>query len=120
MHCAWPLRRARHTHRGSALPYRQGGPSGRDFPTRLLAVVAATAVLLTTAPAPAPAADAPAAGPRTAGASALTGVDAMTATVFEEGQSSFSGLGIRARLHDARLLENVERSEEHTSALQSH
>ena len=80
----------------------------RDFPTRLLAVVAATAVLFTTVPGPAHAATAPAAGTRPAGGYGFTGVDAMTATVFQEGQSSFSGLGIRARLHDARLLENVE------------
>ena len=41
-------------------------------------------------------------------ADGLTGIDAMTATVFQEGQSSFSGLAIRARLHDSRFLENVE------------
>ena len=41
-------------------------------------------------------------------ARAFTGIDAMTATVFQEGQSSFSGLGIRGRFHDARLLDNVE------------
>jgi hypothetical protein len=80
----------------------------RDFSTRLLAVVAATAVLITTVPGLAHAADAPAAGTRPASGYGLTGVDAMTATVFQEGQSSFSGLGIRARLHDARLLDNVE------------
>ena len=68
---------------------------------RLLAVVAATAVMFATAPGPARGAAAPASG-------GLTGIDAMTATVFQEGQSSFSGLGIRARLHDARLLDNVE------------
>src|SRR5258706_4066978 len=32
----------------------------------------------------------------------------MTSTVFQEGQSSFSGLAIRGRLHDERLLDNVE------------
>ncbi len=34
-------------------------------------------------------------------------VEGMTSTVFEEGQSSFSGLGLRARVHDARLLPNL-------------
>lgn len=41
-------------------------------------------------------------------ASGLTGVDVMTATVFQEDQSSFSGLGIRGRFGDSRLLDNVE------------
>ena len=38
----------------------------------------------------------------------LTGVDVMTATVFQEDQSSFSGLGIRGRFGDSRLLDNIE------------
>lgn len=38
----------------------------------------------------------------------LTGVDVMTATVFQQGQSSFSGLGLRFRISDSRLLESVE------------
>jgi hypothetical protein len=41
-------------------------------------------------------------------AGGLTGVDVMTATVFQEDQSSFSGLGIRGRFSDSRLLDNVE------------
>ncbi len=41
-------------------------------------------------------------------AGGLTGLDIMTSTVFQEGQSSFSGLAIRGRLHDERLLDNVE------------
>ena len=41
-------------------------------------------------------------------ANGLTGLDVMTATVFQEGQSSFSGLAIRGRMHDSRLLDNVE------------
>lgn len=61
---------------------------------RLLAACAVGAVLIAAAPARA--------------ADGLTGIDAMTATVFQEGQSSFSGLAIRARLHDSRFLENVE------------
>jgi len=44
----------------------------------------------------------------TAHAAELTGVDAMTSTVLQEKQSSFSGLGIRARLHSAQLVPNVE------------
>ena len=41
-------------------------------------------------------------------AGGLTGIDAMTATVFQEEQSSFSGLAIRFRLSDPRLMENIE------------
>lgn len=68
---------------------------------RLLAVVAATAVMFTTAPGPAQGAGAAAKG-------GLAGIDAMTSTVFQKDQSSFSGLGIRALLKSARLLDNVE------------
>ena len=41
-------------------------------------------------------------------AGGLSGLDAMTATVFQEGQSSFSGLGLRFRLQDPRLMESIE------------
>ena len=64
-------------------------------PTALsLAALAAAALLISAAPA------------RAAGG--LIGLDAMTATVFQEHQSSFSGLGIRGRFHDTRFLDNVE------------
>lgn len=59
-----------------------------------LAALAATALLALAAPA------------RAGGG--LTGIDAMTATVFQQGQSSFSGLAIRARLQDPRLLDVIE------------
>ncbi len=38
----------------------------------------------------------------------LSGVDAMTATVFQEGQSSFSGLGLRFRVQNPKLIDNIE------------
>jgi len=38
----------------------------------------------------------------------LTGIDVMSATVLQEGQSSFSGLGLRARLHPERLMAGIE------------
>lgn len=38
----------------------------------------------------------------------LYGLDAMTSTVMQEGQSSFSGLAIRTRLHDLRLIDGWE------------
>lgn len=60
----------------------------------LFAALAATAVLSGAVPA------------RAAGG--LSGVDAMTATVFQEGQSSFSGLAIRFRLQHSRLLDDIE------------
>ena len=66
----------------------------RRIPLALLAALAATCLAL--APPPA----------RAAGG--LTGVDIMTATVFQEDQSSFSGLGIRGRFAEARLLDNIE------------
>jgi len=40
--------------------------------------------------------------------SMLSGVDVMSSTVLQEGQSSFSGLGLRARLHPAQLIPAVE------------
>lgn len=40
--------------------------------------------------------------------SPLTGVDLMSATVLQEGQSSFSGLGARVRIHPQRLIAGVE------------
>ncbi len=41
-------------------------------------------------------------------AQGVTGLEAMTSTVFQKGQSSFSGVGIRLRIQSARLLPNVE------------
>ena len=58
----------------------------------LLAAVAAIAVFAT--------------APAKAGG--LTGIDGMMSTVLQEGQSSFSGLAIRARFHDARLVDNID------------
>lgn len=49
------------------------------------------------------------AAPLTATAgTALVGVDGMSATVMQEGQSSFSGLGLRARFQSDRLIEGLE------------
>lgn len=42
-----------------------------------------------------------------ASAPSLLGVDVMTANVMQEKQSSFSGLGLRVRLHDERLIDAV-------------
>src|SRR5262249_55678551 len=38
----------------------------------------------------------------------LTGIDGMMATVLQEGQSSFSGLAVRGRFHNARLVDNLD------------
>jgi hypothetical protein len=38
----------------------------------------------------------------------LVGIDAMTATVMQQKQSSFSGIGVRARLRSAQLVQNIE------------
>ncbi len=40
--------------------------------------------------------------------SLLTGFDVMSSTVLQEGQSSFSGLGLRARIHPEQLVAGVE------------
>jgi hypothetical protein len=40
--------------------------------------------------------------------SILTGVDLISATVLQEKQSSFSGLGVRARLQPKSLIQDVE------------
>ena len=44
----------------------------------------------------------------TAHASSLVGIDAMTATVMQQKQSSFSGIALRARLRSAQLVDNIE------------
>lgn len=41
-------------------------------------------------------------------AGALVGFDAMTATVMQKQQSSFSGLGLRARVRSDQLIEKIE------------
>lgn len=46
--------------------------------------------------------------PQTTNPSILAGVDVMSATVLQEKQSSFSGLGLRARLKPHSLIPNVE------------
>lgn len=38
----------------------------------------------------------------------IVGLDAMTSTVFQEGQSSFSGLVFRMRIHSAAVVQNLE------------
>jgi hypothetical protein len=43
-----------------------------------------------------------------ASATGLAGVDVMTSTVMQEGQSSFSGLAVRMRIVSPRLLEGIE------------
>jgi hypothetical protein len=56
-------------------------------------------LLLTLAASSAPAAHA---------AGAVVGIDGMTATVMQQKQSSFSGLGLRARMRSASLVSNIE------------
>jgi opacity protein-like surface antigen len=38
----------------------------------------------------------------------LSGIDAMTSTVMQEGQSSFSGIALRVRLKSPRFIEGIE------------
>jgi opacity protein-like surface antigen len=46
--------------------------------------------------------------PATPAHAGVSGLDVMTSTVFQEGQSSFSGLALRLRLRSGALLPNVE------------
>ncbi len=46
--------------------------------------------------------------PAIARAGAITGLDAMTSTVMQQHQSSFSGIGLRVRLTSARLVSGFE------------
>lgn len=48
------------------------------------------------------------AAPASAAGQPLDGIEVMTATVFEKGQSSFSGVGLRARLKSERLVPAVD------------
>lgn len=41
-------------------------------------------------------------------AQVFSGVDAMNSTVFQQHQSSFSGLGVRVRLHAARIVQGFD------------
>ena len=41
-------------------------------------------------------------------AGALTGLDAMTSTVLQKGQSSFSGIAVRLRIHPAAMTQSFE------------
>lgn len=52
-------------------------------------------------PTPVPAATTPA-------HAGVSGLDVMTATVFQEGQSSFSGVALRLRLRSGALVKNIE------------
>lgn len=45
---------------------------------------------------------------RPAAAGPIAGIDAMSSTVMQEGQSSFSGLGVRLRLTSARLVPGID------------
>lgn len=77
-------------------------------------VLAATLLALGIVPASAQSGDASTPVPGQAAAATppahagVSGVDVMTATVFQEGQSSFSGLGLRLRLRSGALVPNVE------------
>jgi hypothetical protein len=44
----------------------------------------------------------------TAKAGSIVGIEGSTATVMQRHQSSFSGMGFRARVHDSRLIDKIE------------
>jgi opacity protein-like surface antigen len=70
---------------------------------------AACGLLLALAlPAAAHAADRPSSSPVVTPAGTLTGIDVMQSTVLQEGQSSFSGLAVRARFQPPQFMKQVE------------
>jgi hypothetical protein len=48
------------------------------------------------------------AGTSDSGYGGISGIDAMTTTVFSQGQSSFSGIAARIRIQSSRLMPNIE------------
>ena len=74
------------------------------------ASIVLASLLVLAAAASARAADTPTPGatPTPAPRGGIAGLEVMTATVFQEGQSSFSGLALRMRVRSASLLSNVE------------
>ena len=50
----------------------------------------------------------PASTPVETPAGRLTGIEAMTSTVMQEGQSSFSGIALRLRVHPKMLIDQIE------------
>jgi len=65
----------------------------------------ASAVALLLSPLPALAASSPDTGQ---GIDAVTGIDVMTSTVMQKGQSSISGLGLRVRIQSPRVIKEIE------------
>jgi len=70
------------------------------FAPLLIAAVLAVPAFVAAEPAPLPAPGAPRSG--------IIGIAAMTGTVFQQGQSSFSGIAVRMRVCGAALLPNIE------------
>ena len=80
-----------------------------------LATMACLSLLLAVLPAPARAQSGSAATPVPAGSKkeeethgGVSGLDVMTTTVFQDGQSAFSGIAVRLRLQSSRLVPNIE------------
>ncbi|MCC6653200.1 MAG: hypothetical protein IT348_18750 [Candidatus Eisenbacteria bacterium] len=59
-------------------------------------------------PSPAAAQNAPASSAPVLTTNPFTGVDFLTATVFQEGQTSFSGVALRARMQNARVVSQMD------------
>lgn len=80
-----------------------------------LATMAFLSLLLAVLPAPARAQSGGAATPVPAGSKSaeeshggVSGLDVMTSTVFQDGQSAFSGIAVRLRLQSSLLVPNIE------------
>jgi hypothetical protein len=80
-----------------------------------LATLACLSLLFAVLPAPARAQSGDASTPIPGGSKSkpeshggVSGLDVMTATVFQDGQSAFSGIAVRLRLQSALLVPNIE------------
>ena len=80
----------------------------------IVAKMACLLLLLAVLPKPAKAQSGSAATPVPAGSKAedthggVSGLDVMTSTVFQDGQSAFSGIAVRLRLQSSLLVPNIE------------
>jgi hypothetical protein len=77
-------------------------------PFLLAALLAPVTALAQNPSAPVPNMAQPSTPATTARTSGITGIEAMTATVFQQGQSSFSGIALRLRMRDPRLMPEIE------------
>jgi len=79
----------------------------RSIPTSLLLAAALVAATPAARIAAAQTSSTPPTATAPATPSGIVGIDAMTATVFQQNQSSFSGIALRLRIHPASLVREI-------------